>query len=96
MDLDVLTAALDQLGGSDPSLYADTESIEVLQCQLARLEALVTEATAAFDAAGNWVPDGALNATAWLTARCRIPWAQARRQVRRGRELRHLPACARA
>jgi hypothetical protein len=96
MDLDVLTAALDELSGADPWRYADGESIQVLQRQLSRLEALVTEATAAFDAAGNWVPDGALNATAWLATRCRLPRGQARRQVRRGRALRALPACARA
>ncbi len=96
MDLDVLTAALDELGNSERSALADPESIETLQRQLARLDAVVTEATAAFDAAGNWVPDGARNATAWLTARCRLPRSQARAQVRRGRALRHLPACARA
>ena len=94
MELDVLTAALDQLGRSDPSAYADQESIQALQRQLARLEAFTTEATAAFDTAGNWVPDGARNATAWLTTRCRLPRSQARRQVRRGRDLRHLPECA--
>jgi hypothetical protein len=96
MDLDVLTKAIDRLSGSDPSLCADTESIEVLQRQLARLDAFVTEATAVFDATGNWVPDGARNAAAWLASRCRLPKGQARRLVRRGRELRHLPACTRA
>jgi len=94
MDLDVLTQALDHLGGVDPSVFADTDSIELLHRQLARLEALVTGATAAFDAAGNWMPEGARNATGWLTARCRVTRAQARREVRRGRELRHLPATA--
>jgi hypothetical protein len=96
VDVDVLTEAIDRLHGSDPSVYADPESIETLQRQLARLDAFVTEATAAFDAAGNWVPDGARSATAWLVARCRLPKAQARRLVRRGRALRHLPACSRA
>ncbi len=96
MELDVLTDAIDRLGHRHPAAYADGESIETLQRQLARLEALVTEATAAFDGAGNWVPDGAHSATAWLVARCRLPRARARQMVRRGRELRHLPFFRRA
>ena len=31
---------------------------------------------------------------AWVATRCHLPNGQARRLVRRGRELRHLPACA--
>jgi hypothetical protein len=96
MDLDVLIDAIDRLSGSHPSTYADVESIEILHRQQARLDALVTKATAGFDAAGNWVPDGARNAVAWLMARCRLPKPQARKMVRRGRELRHLPAADRA
>lgn len=96
MDPDVLTEAIDRLHGSGPSDWADPESIALLHRQLSRLDAFVTEATAAFDAAGNWVPEGARNATAWLTWRCRLPKAQARRVVRRGRALRHLLATNRA
>jgi hypothetical protein len=91
MDLDVLTEAIDRLNGSDPWTFADAESIEILHRQQARLDALVTKATAGFDAAGNWVPDGAHHAVAWLMAKCRLPKPQARKMVRRGRELRHLP-----
>ena len=93
MDLDVLTEAIDRLSGADPSMYSDAESIERLQRQLARLDSFVTDATAAFDASGNWALDGAQNASMWLASRCRLPKAQARRVVRRGRELRHLPDC---
>lgn len=96
MDLEVLTDVIDRLHGSDVSAYADAESIERLQRQLSRLDAFVTKATAAFDAEGNWVSDGARNATGWLVTRCRLPKAQARRVVRRGRSLRQLPACTRA
>ena len=97
MDLDVLTEVIDRLHGSDASTYADAESIERLQRQLARLDAFVTKATAAFDAAGNWVPDGARNATGrGSLTRCHLPKAQARRVVRRGRSLRQLPECTRA
>ncbi|MGD0313156.1 MAG: DUF222 domain-containing protein [Acidimicrobiales bacterium] len=96
MDLDVLTEAIDRLSGVDPSAYCDGESIEALQRELARLDSFVTDATAAFDASGNWALDGAQNASMWLASRCRLPKTQARRVVRRGRELRHLPDCKRA
>jgi hypothetical protein len=90
MDLDVLVETMDQVVRSDPAASADRESIELLQRQLARLEGFVTEATAAFDASGNWGLDHARSATMWLTTTCRIPKAQAQRQVRRGRQLRRL------
>jgi len=96
MDLAVLTEAIDELSASDPSAHADVDSIEILNRLLARLDALVTQRTAAFDAAGNWEPDGAFNAVAWLTTRCRLPKSVARKIVRRGRDLRHLPHTDRA
>jgi hypothetical protein len=70
--------------------------MEVLHRQRARLDAFVTTASAAFDASDTWALDGARNASAWLATRCRLPTAEARRVVRRGRALRHLPACAEA
>jgi len=94
VDLAVLTETIDRLRESDLSTHADAESIEALHNQLARLESYVTEATAAFDALENWVPDGASSATMWLVSRCHVPKPHARRMVRRGRELRHLPAFA--
>jgi len=93
-ELDVLTEAIDVLSESDPSSLADTDSIERLLREHARIEAIVTRATAAFDVSGNWVADGARTAAAWLVARCRLPKAQAKRLIRRGRELRHLPVVA--
>ena len=96
VSLDGLTEALDRLGRVDPAVFADPESVVSLQRQLARLEALTTRATAAFDRAGNWAPDGARTASAWLSVRCRIPKAEARRQVRRGRALASLPEVERA
>jgi hypothetical protein len=72
MDLVVLEETIDRLNGSDPSSWSDPESIEFLYRQLGRLEAVVSEATAAFDAAGNWIPDGAQSAAAGLATRCRL------------------------
>ena len=81
---------------ADPSSFSDRASIEALQRQLARLEAVVTRATGEFDTWGEWGLDQAGSAVMGLVTTCRMPKAQARRQVRRGRFLRHLPECARA
>ncbi len=96
MDLDVLAETLDQLRDMDPSVLADGESIVTLHRQLAQFDAVVTRATAAFDAAGHWEAEGARTAVAWLRARCRLSGKEARVRGRRGRELRHLPETERA
>ena len=51
----------------------------------------MTEATAAFEAGEEWAADGAKTAASWLSARCRVPRVGAKRRVRLGRTLRHLP-----
>jgi hypothetical protein len=66
VDLEVLTETIDRLNGSEPFVYTDAESIEVLHGQLARLEAFVSDRTAGCDAAGNWMADGARSAAMWL------------------------------
>jgi hypothetical protein len=96
MELEALTEAIDGLMQCDPSTFGDAASIETLQRELARLESLATSATADFDASGGWVEDGARNASVWVSTRCRMPRPQSRRLIRRGRALRHLPACAQA
>jgi hypothetical protein len=55
MDLDVVTEMMDRLVEADPSTWADRASVEALQRQLARFEALVTKATGEFDAWGTGV-----------------------------------------
>ncbi|PLS75452.1 MAG: hypothetical protein CYG61_07225 [Actinobacteria bacterium] len=90
--LEGLKAELDKLCESDPIDLRDSETIVELHRCLARLEAVTTTATAAFDAAGEWDADGARSAAAWLRARCHLPPTSAHRRVRLGRELRHLPA----
>ena len=88
--------ALDALVASDAANYGDNASIEALYRLSARLESFVTEATAAFEAGEEWAAEGAKTASAWITTTCRLPRAAARRRVRLGRSLRHLPECARA
>jgi hypothetical protein len=53
---------------------------------------VTTRATAAFDAGGEWASDGARTAAAWVAGRCKLSSSSARRRVRLGRALRHLPA----
>jgi hypothetical protein len=90
--MSALSEAIHELAGLPPSALGDGESVVELHRQLARLEAVATRATAAFDASREWERDGAHTAAAWVTSRCQVPSAEARRRVRLGRMLRHLPA----
>ncbi len=94
MELEDFSDALDALVGSGARNYGDCAAIEVLHRELARFEAFVTEATAAFEVKEEWAADGAKTAAAWLATRCRMPRPAARRRVRLARSLRHLPECA--
>ncbi len=96
MQLDALTEAIDALVDAGPLAFGDGESMEALHRQVARLDAFTTEATAAFDAQGEWAADGAKTSAAWIAKRCRVPRGAARRRVRLGKALRQLPACAEA
>ena len=98
MDFDVqnLIEAIDRLADAGPLIPADAESIEALVCQFNRLEAVTTEAVAAFDASGDWALDGARTAACWVSTRCRLPAGASRHRAHLGRQLRGLPECKRA
>ena len=96
MELENFAGALEALVASDATNYGDCESIEELHHLQARLDSFVTEATSAFEAGEEWAADGAKTAASWLSARCRVSRAAAKRRVRLGRTLRHLPAVAEA
>ncbi len=64
--LSELDTVLDKLSAAEPTALADGESIEALHRCLARLEAVATRSTAAFDAGREWESDGARSAAAWL------------------------------
>jgi hypothetical protein len=81
---------------SGPENYADGASIQELHRLRSVFESFTTEATAAFEAGEEWAADGAKSAASWISSRCRVPRAAAKRRVRLGRTLRHLPACAQA
>jgi hypothetical protein len=89
--LEQLRNALDRLVEVDPVALADGDAVVAVHRQLARLEAVATRMTAAFDRTGVWEADGARTASAWLAARCSLPPATARRRVQLGRDLPHLP-----
>jgi hypothetical protein len=91
MELEALTEAIDQLVELGASACSDGASIVILERQLAQMESFVTKAVADFDTWGEWATDGARTPAAWLSTRCKLSGAVARRQVRRGRRLRHLP-----
>ena len=92
--LSELSSALDALFAEGAETYGDGTSVEALHRELSRLEAFVTEASAAFEASQEWVADGAKTAAAWINVRCGLPRGTARRRVRLGRTLRHLPTTA--
>ncbi len=96
MELDAFEDALDALMLSDAANYGDCASIERLHRIMSRVEAFVTDATAAFEAGEEWAVDGAKTASAWIASHCRVPRGAARRRVRLARSLRHLPECAEA
>jgi hypothetical protein len=96
MELDDLEAALEALIASGAANYGDGESMEKLHHFEARLGSFMTEATAAFEAGEEWAAAGAKTAAAWISSRCRVPRAAAKRRVRLARTLRHLPAVAQA
>ena len=91
-----LTQAIDELIAEGAEAHCDSASMKALVCQHSRLDSVVSTAVAAYDASGDWALDGARTAQAWLAHSCRLPKAMARRMVRRGRHLRHLPVVAEA
>ena len=96
MELEAFADALDALVAVGAANYGDGASIEALHRLESRLASFVTEASAAFEASPEWAADGAKTAAAWIATRCGVPRQSARRRVRLGRSLRHLPECARA
>ena len=94
MELENFADALEALIASYAANYGDGESMEKLHHLEARFESFMTEATSAFEAGEHWAAEGAKTAASWIASRCRVPRAAAKRRVRLGRTLRHLPAVA--
>jgi len=88
--VDELESVLDRLTDVDPTVLGDGETVVALHRQMERLTAVVTRATAAFDASGAWQGDGARTSAAWVATCTHLPVSTARRRVRVGRALRHM------
>jgi len=86
--LGALTGVVDALCATDPERLADRDAIKGLYRQLARLEAVVTRASASFDARRDWEADRARSAAGWIATSTHVPKAMAHRRVRLGRQLR--------
>jgi hypothetical protein len=91
-----LTERLEEILAADPEAFGDGESIRTLHRYRARLDAWLAKATATFDASAEWRTSGAQTAAAWLAVEAGLPKSEARRAVRLGRALRHLPAAEEA
>jgi hypothetical protein len=96
MELENFADALEALIESGADNYSDGASIEELHQIQSRLDSFVTEATAAFEVGEEWAADGAKTAASWISTRCRVSRPAAKRRVRLGRTLRHLPEVAQA
>jgi Domain of unknown function (DUF222) len=96
MELENFEAALEALIAAGAANYGDGASMEKLHHLEARFDSFMTEATAAFETGEEWAAAGAKTAASWISSRCRVPRAAAKRRVRLGRTLRHLPEVAEA
>src|SRR3954447_21639494 len=91
-----LMTAVDALCADDPAHLSDLATITALCRQLARMEAVTTRASAAFDAGRDWEADRARSAASWIATKTHVPKAQARRRVYLGRELRLMDVVEKA
>jgi len=96
MELENFAEALGALVAAGAENYGDAASMEELHRLLSLYESFVTEAAAAFEVGEQWAAEGAKSAAAWISSRCRVPRSSAKRRLRLGRTLRHLPETARA
>jgi hypothetical protein len=91
MVLAALTAAIDGLLDAEPLVLAEGDTVLALLGELSRLELVAAQQAVAFEASPEWVDDGAYNGTSWVTAKRRCPRSAARRRLRLGAAMRHLP-----
>jgi hypothetical protein len=92
MELAEFTETMDRFLETDPLSLSDGESIRTLHRYWARCEAWLAQATAAFAASEAWRTSGAQSAAAWLSVEAGLSKADARRTIRLGKALHHLPA----
>jgi hypothetical protein len=96
MGIDELRDVIDKLVDLDPGVLADEETVLELHRQKARIDAVVTRATARFDASGDWRVSRSRSASHFLAWKLHQPLSTCRRVVSNGRALRTLPVAERA
>jgi len=94
--LATLTSAVDELACCDAAALGDPEVVVALARSLTRMEAVVSRATAAFEASGAFGEDGSRSAAAWCATHCHLAPREARRSVRLGHEMAEMPLFAAA
>jgi hypothetical protein len=86
---------LDELAAADLQRLTDAEladAVAQLHVESARLAAVVAGVVGAWDARQVWKADRSKSAAAALARDCRLAKGTARAELRRARQLRHLPA----
>src|SRR5471032_1882700 len=83
--------AFDSDGSGDPEGGPEGQAMVAMLCRKAQVDAETARAVAEFEVSGAWQASGAASARAWLVHHGHLSPAEARRQVRFGRALRHLP-----
>src|SRR5712671_372932 len=84
------------LDGDDLTDGEVADALVELRRQQDALDAAVARLTRVFDVRRVYAPDGAKNASAWLTTRTRAPRTECRRQVRLARALDDMPLAGEA
>jgi hypothetical protein len=92
--LRALATAIDELTALDPAVLAEGDTVLGLLAQLSRLEHVAAVQAVAFDDSPEWVDDGAQKSASWVTLKRRCPRRDARRRLRLGTNLRHMPHVA--
>jgi hypothetical protein len=86
-----LATAIKELREVEPCALGDGESIKELHRLATSLDAVLTRATAAFEASHEYAQDGARSAAKWIAVTCNEPVATAKRRLALGRALRTMP-----
>jgi hypothetical protein len=94
--LDAAERALDQLGEADAYAYSDPASIRQALRLRNKADSVITKLVLGFENSGEWAPDGAKSSVGWIAKECRLPRAEVRNLIQRGKMLEQSPVVAEA
>jgi hypothetical protein len=95
-EIEELNEVLARIRAQGPSAFSDPESIRALQTAKAQIDSILAHRVLCFQNSGEWAPDGARSAAAWMSKECRLPTSEGKAQVRRGQMLESAPLVAAA